>query len=161
MARKCPPGVLCLSSPIVICIVILLMVYMWSTYQRPTYERPTYETPTYHPPIESRYDIAPQPINIPTRGIPDSFQSMGVINIDEKILPIYGRRINSDRWNYYTRTDTYNPVPIPIRYQKRDCMDDIGCQEIMTGDEVKVDAMNKHGKVNIYKYGAPKYIGFI
>ena len=65
---------------------------------------------------ESKYDIAPQPlrhINIPTRGIPDDFQSIGVITIDDKILPIYGRRFDSDRWNYYTRTDTYNPVPIP------------------------------------------------
>ena len=110
-----------------------------------------------------RYDIAPEPlkqINIPTR-IPDVFQSTGVINVDDKLLPLYGRRTRGDRWNYYTRTDTYNPVPIPIRHQKRDCMEDIGCQELMTGDEIKVEAMNKHGKVNIYKYDGPKYIGFI
>ena len=114
-----------------------------------------------------RYSMAPQPlkpvvpINIPTRGLPDLFQSVGVVNIDDKILPLYGRRINSDRWNYYTRTDTYNPVPIPIRFQRRDCMDDIGCNEIMSGDDIKVEVMNKHGKANIYKYDGPKYIGFI
>jgi hypothetical protein len=110
---------------------------------------------------ESRYDMAPEPlrqINIPTQGIPDSFQSAGIINMDDKILPLYGRRIRGDRWNYYTRTDTYNPVPIPIHFQKRDCMDDIGCQEILSGDEIKVDAMNKFGRVKIYKYNGPKYI---
>jgi len=30
-------------------------------------------------------------------------------------------------------------------------MDDIGCEELMSGDDIKVEAMNKHGKVNIYK----------
>ena len=94
------------------------------------------------------------------QGLPESFQSVGVVNVDDKILPLYGRRTtgSSDRWNYYTRTDTYNPVPIPVRFQKRDCMDDVGCQEILSGDEVKVEVMNKHGKTNIYKYGGPKYI---
>lgn len=106
---------------------------------------------------DSRYDMAPQPlrdwraqpelysrdyprgmINIPTQGLPESFQSVGVVNVDDKILPLYGRRTtgSGDRWNYYTRTDTYNPVPIPVRFNKRDCMDDVGCQEILSGDEI-------------------------
>ena len=129
---------------------------------------------------DSRYDIAPQPlrdwmappefpprggiasipINIPTQGLPESFQSVGVVRVEDKILPIYGRRTagGSDRWNYYTRTDTYNPVPIPINFQRRQCMDDVGCQEILSGDEVKVDVMNKMGKTSIYRYDGPKYI---
>ena len=129
---------------------------------------------------DSRYDIAPQPlrdwmappefpprggiasipINIPTQGLPESFQSVGVVRVEDKILPLYGRRTagGSDRWNYYTRTDTYNPVPIPINFQRRQCMDDVGCQEILSGDEVKVDVMNKMGKTSIYRYDGPKYI---
>ena len=130
---------------------------------------------------DSRYDMAPQPlrdwmappefpprggiasipINIPTKGLPESFQSVGVVNVDEKILPLYGRRTaggGGDRWNYYTRTDTYNPVPIPVRFQKRDCMDDTGCQEILSGEEVKIEVMNKHGKTSMYRFDGPKYI---
>jgi hypothetical protein len=130
---------------------------------------------------DSRYDMAPQPlrdwmappefpprggiasipINIPTKGLPESFQSVGVISVDEKVLPLYGRRTaggGGDRWNYYTRTDTYNPVPIPVRFNKRDCMDDVGCQEILSGEEVKVEVLNKSGKTNIYKIDGPKYI---
>ena len=129
---------------------------------------------------DSRYDIAPQPlrdwmappefpprggiasipINIPTQGLPESFQSVGVVRVEDKILPLYGRRTagGSDRWNYYTRTDTYNPVPIPINFQRRQCMDDVGCQEILSGDEVKVDVMNKSGRTSIYKIDGPKYI---
>jgi hypothetical protein len=130
---------------------------------------------------DSRYDMAPQPlrdwmappelpprggiasipINIPTRGLPESFQSVGVINVDDKILPLYGRRTaggGGDRWNYYTRTDTYNPVPIPVNFKKRDCMDDVGCQEILSGEEVKVEVMNKPGRTSIYRFDGPKYI---
>jgi len=129
---------------------------------------------------DSRYDMAPQPlrdwmslpefpprggiasipINIPTQGLPESFQSVGVVNVDDKILPLYGRRTGrgADRWNYYTRTDTYNPVPIPVRFQKRDCMDDVGCQEILSGEDIKVDIMNKDGKTSMYRFDGPKYI---
>lgn len=112
------------------------------------------------PEFPPRGGIASIPINIPTKGLPESFQSVGIVSVDDKILPLYGRRTtgSSDRWNYYTRTDTYNPVPLPIRYQKRDCMDDVGCQEILSGERVKVDGLHKEGKTEIYRYDGPKYI---
>jgi hypothetical protein len=106
---------------------------------------------------ESRYDRAPEPtqglpFNIPTQGLPSAFRSIGIINVGDQILPLYGRRTlgSSDRWNYYTRTDTYNPVPLPIQFQKRDCMDDVGCQEIMSGENIKINALKKEGKTDIY-----------
>ena len=127
---------------------------------------------------DSRYDRAPQPlrdwmappefpprgglttmpINIPTQGLPESFQSVGIINVGEQVLPLYGRRTagGSDRWNYYTRTDTYNPVPVPVRFGKRNCMDDVGCNEIMSGETVT--ALNKEGKTDIYRFDGPMYV---
>jgi hypothetical protein len=129
---------------------------------------------------DSRYDRAPQPlrdwmappefpprggltalpVNIPTQGLPESFQSVGIINVGEQVLPLYGRRTagGRDRWNYYTRTDTYNPVPVPVQFQRRDCMDDVGCSEIMSGEDVKIEALRKEGKTNIYRFDGPKYI---
>lgn len=115
---------------------------------------------TTMPEFPPRGGIATLPFNIPTQGLPDSFQSMGVINVGDKILPLYGRRtINGgDRWNYYTRTDTYNPVPLPVRFQKRDCMDGVGCQEIMSGESIKIDALQTEGRTELYKLDGPKYI---
>ena len=129
---------------------------------------------------DSRYERAPQPLrswrsepefpprggltslpfNIPTQGLPDAFQSVGVINVGEQMLPLYGRRTagSSDRWNYYTRTDTYNPVPIPVHFQRRDCMDGTGCQEVMSGETVRVAAMGKEGKTHLYKMDGPTYL---
>jgi hypothetical protein len=98
---------------------------------------------------------------IATRGIPESYQSMGVITTgDGQVLPLYGRRTasRSDRFQYYTRTDTYNPVQLPIRYKNRDCQDDVGCEELMDGEDIKVSATGKEGKVNMYRFSGPTYI---
>jgi hypothetical protein len=100
------------------------------------------------------------PINISTRGLPQAFQQMGIVKSGDKLLPLYGRQTayRTDRYNYYTRTDTYNPVQLPVRFEKRDCMDSIGCSELMGGETIKVAALNKDANVEIYKFDGPQYI---
>jgi hypothetical protein len=180
-----------LITTLIIILSVALLFIMYAVFfikpQQPTIIMPRESRPPAQTTVipikggDSRYDMAPQPvrewmappefpprggiasipINIPTKGLPESFQPVGVISVDEKVLPLYGRRTaggGGDRCNYYTRTDTYNPVPIPVRFQKRDCMDDVGCQEILSGEEVKVEVLNKSGRTNIYNYGGPKYI---
>jgi len=98
---------------------------------------------------------------VPTRGGPESYQQMGVITVgDGKVLPLYGRRTapRSDFFNYYTRTDTYNPVALPLSFKKRDCQDNIGCSEVMNGDEVKLAATGGEGKVTLYGFDGPRYV---
>jgi len=100
------------------------------------------------------------PINVATRGVPQAFQQSGIIKMGEQILPLYGRQsvYRGDRYNYYTRTDSYNPVQLPIRYQRRDCMDDVGCEELLGGEVIKIAGIGKEGSVEVYKYDGPKYI---
>ena len=102
----------------------------------------------------SRVPSADSPFNIPTQGIPESYQSMGIVKTgDGKLLPLYGRRSISsrDRYNYYTRTDSYNPIPIPVTLKGRDCQDQVGCPELYNGDQVKLSATNESGEVTIYR----------
>jgi hypothetical protein len=58
------------------------------------------------------------------------------------ILPLFGyslRYKHSDRWVYFTATDKYQSIRLPVEYEKRDCMnDDVGCRELYTGDVVRV-----------------------
>ena len=125
---------------------------------------------------DDRYTRAPEPLRfwnapaqmpvrgalfgVPTQGLPEQYQSYGFITTsDGQTLPLYGRRTagRSDRYNYYTRTDSYNPIPIPIRYKGRDCQDSIGCDELFNGEHVRTVNGNE-GKVNIYQYDGPMYI---
>jgi hypothetical protein len=100
------------------------------------------------------------PINVSTRGLPQAYQQMGLIKTGDQLLPLYGRQTayRSDRYNYYTRTDTYNPIQVPIRFEKRDCMDSIGCNELLGGENVKIAGLGKEGHVEVYKFDGPTYI---
>lgn len=98
---------------------------------------------------------------LPTRGMPEAYQSMGLITMDDgQILPLYGRRTasRSDRFQYYTRTDSYNPVQIPIRHKRRNCEDDIGCEELFDGENVTLSPTNQVGRTTIYRFDGPTYV---
>ena len=134
---------------------------------------------------DSRYSMAPRPqriwdiapeiptrgalvppdggylLNQRTRGFPDSYQSMGLLKTDDgQLLPLYGRRTasRSDRFNYYTRTDTNNPVPLPIQMGRRDCQDDIGCNELMSGEEIQIPATGQKAQATLYRFDGPMYV---
>ena len=95
-----------------------------------------------------------------TRGAPESYQQMGVIlGSDGKPLPLYGRRVapRSDRFNYYTRTDTYNPVALPVTFKRKDCQDNLGCDEVSNGDSVKISPTGEEVKVTLYGFDGPRY----
>ena len=100
------------------------------------------------------------PINVSTRGLPQAYQQMGIIKSGEQLLPLYGRQTayRSDRYNYYTRTETYNPIQLPVRFQRRDCMDSIGCEELLGGENISVSGIGKEGRVEVYKFDGPTYI---
>jgi hypothetical protein len=134
----------------------------------------TYVQPTSG---DDRYRRAPRPqrfwqteLEIPTRGLgldqiatrgaPESYQQMGVVlGSDGKPLPLYGRRVapRSDRFNYYTRTDTYNPVALPIHFKRKDCQDNLGCDEVFNGDSVKISPTGEEVKVTLYGFDGPRY----
>ena len=106
------------------------------------------------PPDMSRIPKPETPFNIPTQGLAEEYQSMGIVKTPEgKLLPLFGRRCVSSRhrYNYYTRTDSYNPIPLPIEMQGRDCQDQVGCPELFNGDRVKISTLNEQGEVTIYK----------
>ena len=188
MPRRCPPGVMCLTYEFGILIITLTIgiYFLFTQQQQPTTtiiksQPPVNVYSTTNTNTDSRYNQAPEPlrfwqsgldlrgalippgaipINVSTRGLPQAFQQSGIIKSGDVILPLYGRQTayRSDRYNYYTRTDTYNPVQLPSRYQRRDCMDDIGCDELLGGESIKIAGLGKEGHVEVYKYDGPKYI---
>jgi hypothetical protein len=114
--------------------------------------------------------IGAMPVNRQTRGVPDSFQQIGVLTTpggtansgtpNRTILPLFGRSTDSSRnkWNYYTRTDGMNPVQVPVQFKRRNCDDDIGCDEILDGDNVGVPVMGQSFTASVYRYATPRYL---
>ena len=180
------PGILILL--LVLCIVGVFVVYEMRHMQQQDKQpmHISVNTPPSSVVVDDgRYSMAPRPqriwnmpaeiptrgalvppdggyiLNQPTRGFPESYQPMGVLKTnDGQLLPLYGRRTayRSDRFNYYTRTDTNNPIPLPIQSGRRDCQDDIGCDELLGGENIHIAGIGKEGHVEVYKYDGPKYI---
>jgi hypothetical protein len=100
-------------------------------------------------------------INQSSQGLPESYQSMGIVKKEDgTVLPLYGRRTagSGHRYQYYTRTDTYNPVQLPIQYKRKDCQDDIGCDELFSGEEITISPTGERAKTTLYKFDGPTYI---
>ena len=105
--------------------------------------------------FENTYGI---PINIDTRGSSGGFQQVGFLrknsvtdesndignNNDSVILPLYGRPLypGSKKWNYYTSSDKYHSVKMPITHNGRKCDSSYGCDEIYSGDTIELPAYN-------------------
>lgn len=86
------------------------------------------------------------------------YQQLGVLkSVDgsEPIaLPLFGRRMPNrpDRWEYYTATDKQNMLRVPVTFESRDCLEEVGCNEIYKGDQVMVPVYDKMFEVQLYKY---------
>ena len=110
------------------------------------------------------------PIQVPTQGLPQEFQQMGVLTApggsstsatpNRTLLPLFGRKVavSRERYNYYTRTDGYNPIQIPVTFKNRKCDDDNGCDEIMDGDTVGAPIIGQSFVATVYRYNTPRYI---
>jgi len=143
-------------------------------------------TQTRYPSPDRDYDSTPDlrgfvappgvvavPINVPTQGLPQEFQQMGVLTApggssmsaspSRTLLPLLGRRsaASRDRYNYYTRTDGLNPIQVPVSYKNRSCEDDTGCDEIFSGDTVSVPLLGQTFTATVYKYNTPRYIPLV
>src|SRR5210317_1909553 len=85
---------------------------------------------------------------------PGYMQQMGVlVGASEETLPLYGKEVRGrrDRYHYYTTTGGENLYPIPVTHNARDCMEDIGCQELYGNETVSVTGKTGSFTVNMYR----------
>ena len=76
---------------------------------------------------------------------PGHMQQMGILlNAEGETLPLYGKEVRGrrDRYHYYTTTGGENLYHIPVSHDGRDCVDDIGCQELYGNEAVSVTGKN-------------------
>lgn len=129
---------------------------------------PPHEINMLRPPWRRTPDtstVGLMPINIKTRGETPDMQQVGILRskTNDKVLALYGRPTyrGSSKWIYYTGTDKYHSIKLPVEKNKRDCTAEYGCEELYDDDEVTVKGYNEVFQTSIYQLDAPRYIPFV
>ena len=150
-------------ATLVVLVVILMGVIFW-TVEGPMKARPPF--------TESRFVTSPEPVYVPVYAEPPppqvirvvidnnetkppvSYSQIGFLtNMDTKeILSLYGQPTHArrGRWHYYT---IVQGVKLSITYGKRDCLDEVSCEEIFDDEEVMIPdyTHEQQWRVKIYK----------
>lgn len=95
------------------------------------------------------------PIGIPSRGEYGKFQSMGYLynpNNPDQALPLIGRRIHSNQYEYYTVHHNNAQIKIPIKLPND--------REIVDGDTMNLSGYGDTMTVKLYELDAPRYIPY-
>ena len=133
-------------------ILVVAIAYMW--YNPQVVEVPVevpVMTPTPTHDIRREPEFRGPPIK---QYKPGHMQQMGIlVGEGEETLPLYGKEVRGrrDRYHYYTTTGGENLYPIPVSHSDRDCMEDIGCQELYGNESVSVTGKTGSFQVNMYR----------
>jgi hypothetical protein len=137
-------------------VLVAAVAYMW--YNPQVVEVPV-EVPVVVPPprpvrtqeIRREPEFRGPPIK---QYKPGYMQQMGIlVSGDGETLPLYGKEVRGrrDRYHYYTTTGGENLYPIPVSHDGRDCIDDIGCQELYGNESVSVTGKTGSFDVKMYR----------
>jgi hypothetical protein len=128
----------------------------------------------YNPPLKDNMYMQPRdssdvrgiPVNVETRGLPTSYQQIGILNrtndmSSDMILPLMGKRTMSgrDKWQYYTISGSGNlNTRLPVSLNGKNCTGEYGCDEISNGDIIYVEGYNDTFRATIYENNTFQYI---
>lgn len=137
-------------------VLVAAVAYMW--YNPQVVEVPV-EVPVMVPPprpvrtqeIRREPEFRGPPIK---QYKPGYMQQMGIlVGGDGETLPLYGKEVRGrrDRYHYYTTTGGENLYPIPVSHDGRDCIEDIGCQELYGNETVSVTGKTGSFDVKMYR----------
>lgn len=122
-------------------ILILVGVVVYLMTNKPPVVKVPVEVPKPYPvevPVRMEPEFRPPPVK---EYKPGHIQQMGILlGEDGETLPLYGKEVRGrrDRYHYYTATPGQQIYSIPVSYGDRDCMDDMGCQELYGQEKVTV-----------------------
>tara|TARA_B110000914_G_C15428158_1_gene430019 strand:- start:590 stop:1099 length:510 start_codon:yes stop_codon:yes gene_type:complete len=167
MAKTCPEGFLCFTDTHIILLLLIVMIIV--TYLILNFHRLTLILKDKQKNVMTTFNkVYGVPINVPTRGIAPEYERIGSLHEvgapNEKravILPLFGRQTysGSHKWKYYTMTDQYNMIKLPVQnIRKNNCMQDMGCEELYSDDKIFLDAYSGEFTVQLYIPQYPKYI---
>jgi hypothetical protein len=161
MGKKCIPGLICIENMTLFMLIVItvFLVYFYYQQQPQQPQQPQQiiivkdfgqdnlaEPPTNHMYQQREYSQ----IGILTRT-----QAKG----DDLILPLMGRRIRSQKMQYYTMSNTGNiNTKLPISRNGKSCTGEYGCDEISNGDTVYVEGYSDTFKTTVYENSQYNYM---
>lgn len=100
-------------------------------------------------------------INIETRGLSQDYSQLGILTKDDKILPLMGRRLMADKWQYYSISNTgVINTKLPLSVKGRSCTGEYGCDPLMNGDAVYVEGYKQTFVVTLYETTKYQYLPY-
>ena len=117
---------------------------------------PPYKTDAYQP----DGGVA---VNIETRALGQDYTQLGILTrVGDLILPLMGRRLMLDRWQYYTISNTGNMnTKLPITFKGKSCSGEYGCELLVNRDTVFVEGYNDTFTVTLYETQKFNYIPYV
>lgn len=127
---------------------LLTLSFMLGFELNKVFAYPNSETNAY----PNFYHQLPPIMQTPNHQLPPIMQSPNFRKIgfltsremsDHVIMPLFGEPApyRRQRYNYYTVNDTHNAlsiVKLPLYHRDRDCTDEVACDEIYSGDLIRV-----------------------
>jgi len=99
------------------------------------------------------------PMNIATRGAPRDYDTVGYLksNEDNSMQKLFGRETypGSNSWNYFSMSDDYHQIAIPLSVGDKDCTKENGCKEISDNEVLTIDG--RENKATIYDANPYRY----
>lgn len=137
--------------------------YAYASEQAIREQRDKRETPpSTGPPTTT---MAGLPVNIRTSGTYNAeYTQVGFLsNGKEDILALHGRMImpNRNKWQYYTASDKFHSVRLPITVGGKNASSEYGCDEVSNGDSVYVEGYNMPFRVTLYEKQGLQYIPYL
>ena len=175
MGKKCIPGVFCIENMTLFLLVFILIVLVYLYHatlnnnnnntkvvivSKDLGERESNMIAT--PPQNSKPTQVP--INIETRGPSSAFSQIGILTKSEEnlILPLMGRRLMRDKYQYYTFSNTGNiNTKLPVSKNGKSCTGEYGCDELYNGDTVYVEGYKDTFLATIYENSRFNYIPYL
>jgi hypothetical protein len=109
------------------------------------------------------------PINISTNlgAVETPYRQVGLLmpggKKEGKVFALMGRPLytNRDKWQYYTMSDQYNSVKLPILKQGKSATSEYGVDKLYNGDTVQVEGYNDIFVISVYDNDTIKYIPYL
>jgi hypothetical protein len=127
----------------------------------------------YAPPLrDERYFVPPGrvPINVSTNigAVNAEYRQVGILtpirgSSSDKILPLMGRPLYTTRskWQYYTISNQFNTVKLPILVNGRRGTDEYGVDQLSEGDRVFVQGMKEKFRITLYDNDSIQYLPYL